>query len=147
MTITSPNVTITITSEQSSTKEWLQACNVDDLVANSGVCVLIGNKQIAVFCIFSNSKIMEVYACDNYDPFGKANVLARGILCSVAGEVCICSPLYKQHFSLNDGRCLEDASESIGVYKAQVKDGVVSLLMSQEKVPQPQGSEVAGLST
>lgn len=133
MTIASPVVAHQSECRNQSTNsvsnKWLNVCKLQDLVVNSGVCALIDNTQIAIFALTDSANNMRLYACDNYDPIGKANVLSRGILCSVAGEVCICSPLYKQHFSLVDGRCLEDANISIAVYQTQIEAGDVSLLM------------------
>jgi len=93
------------------------------------VCVLLGNKQIAVYALSNYDNELSLYASDNYDPFGKANVLSRGILCSVGDVECVCSPLYKQHFNLLTGECLEDAGVSITVYPVKLEQGTVSLLV------------------
>jgi nitrite reductase (NADH) small subunit len=39
----------------------------------------------------------------------------------------IASPLYKQHFSLHDGRCLEDADVAVATYPVRVVDGVIQV--------------------
>ena len=54
-----------------------------------------------------------------------ANVLSRGIVGDLKGELVVASPVYKQHFSLLTGRCLEDAAVRVPVYAARVEDGFV----------------------
>ena len=39
------------------------------------------------------------------------------------GEPVVASPIYKHHFSLITGRCIEDAEQSVRVYPARVTDG------------------------
>jgi nitrite reductase (NADH) small subunit len=84
---------------------WQPACKVGDLVAGSGVCALIDGRQVAIF--YLPKELPTLYAIDNFDPIGGANVLARGIVGDVRGELVVASPLYKEHFSLSSGRCLE----------------------------------------
>jgi len=94
-------------------------CKLDDIVPDTGVCALVGNRQVAVFRLDDE----RVYAIDNHDPFSHANVLSRGIVGDINGELVVASPIYKQHFSLITGRCLEDADVSVPVYGARVEDG------------------------
>ena len=51
--------------------------------------------------------------------------IARGIVGDLGGEIVVASPMYKQHFSLITGRCLEDPALSVPVYLARVKDGEI----------------------
>ena len=90
-------------------------------MAETGVCALVGGEQVAVFRSLED----EVCAVGNFDPFSRANVLSRGIVGDLGGEPVVASPVYKQHFSLRTGRCLEDASVRIPVYDARVEDGWV----------------------
>ncbi|MFW8591901.1 nitrite reductase small subunit NirD [Glaciecola sp. 2405UD65-10] len=124
MTTTSP---LENKSNDSLNGSWVSVCSEQDLVANSGVCVLIGKQQIALFCMVNYAQEISLYACDNYDPIGKANVLSRGILCSIGDTPCISSPLYKQHFSLVDGLCLEQLEVSVNVYQVKLEQGLVSI--------------------
>lgn len=82
---------------------WESICHIDDIANYTGVAAMIEGRQIAVFRLND-----ELYAIDNFDPIGKANVLSRGIVCSIKGEACVASPLYKQHFSLATGQCVEE---------------------------------------
>ena len=101
-------------------QKWFRACNLDDIEPDSGVCVDLANRQIAVFRVDD-----WVYALDNFDPASKVNVLSRGIVGDVSGELAVASPIYKQHFSLTTGRCLEDAELSIPTYPVRLIDGQV----------------------
>jgi nitrite reductase (NADH) large subunit len=97
---------------------WTGICDRADVLPNMGVCALVAGKQIAVFRCDDS-----VFAIDNYDPASEANVLSRGLVGDIKGERVVASPLYKHHFSLTTGRCLEDVSKSVNVYPVRVMDG------------------------
>lgn len=101
---------------------WTFACSLDDILPDAGVCVDLAGRQIAVFRVDD-----WAYAMDNFDPASKANVLARGLVGDIGGELVVASPLYKQHFSLTTGRCLEDAELSVAIYPVRLVDGQVWL--------------------
>jgi nitrite reductase (NADH) small subunit len=101
--------------------EWARVCRLEDIVPNTGVCALVGERQIAVFRLDDDS----VYAIDNLDPFSRANVLSRGIVGDLKGEVVVASPVYKQHFNLATGQCLEDAGVRVSVYPARLDGGTI----------------------
>jgi len=105
----------------------MKVCRLDDIVPDTGVCVLVGGEQVAVFRIHR-----EVYALGNRDPFSGANVLSRGIVGDLNGELVVASPVYKQHFSLLTGRCIEDPSVSVPVYRAQVEGADIQILNQGE---------------
>ncbi len=104
--------------------EWQTVCQIDDLVDNLGVCALINNKQIAIFRLSGSD---ELYAVDNYDPFSNANVLSRGMCGDLRGQAVVASPIYKHHFNLKTGHCLEDDSVKIPVYPVRVVDSNVQV--------------------
>ncbi|GAA5176099.1 nitrite reductase small subunit NirD [Modicisalibacter zincidurans] len=91
---------------------WQPLCRKADLVAFSGVAAWLetasGTAQVALFYLPGYET--ELFAVDNRDPFSGANVIARGIVGDLKGEPVVASPLYKQHFRLADGVCLEDAA-------------------------------------
>lgn len=95
----------------------MKVCRLDDILPDAGACALVGGEQVAVFRVGE-----KIFAIGNRDPFSGANVLSRGIVGDLNGELVVASPVYKQHFSLLDGRCIEDASVSVPVYRA-VLDG------------------------
>lgn len=98
-------------------------CSIDDLVPDSGVCALLDGIQIALFYLPDCDP--PLYALGNYDPIGAANVLSRGIVGDVRGELVVASPLYKQHYALRSGTCLEDAHVSVPVYPVTLRNGLV----------------------
>ncbi len=97
-----------------------KACAFDEIPPETGVCALVQGEQVALFRIQE-----KIFAIGNRDPFSGANVLSRGIVGDIKGEPVVASPVYKQHFSLESGRCLEDASVSVPVYPVAVEDGFV----------------------
>jgi nitrite reductase (NADH) small subunit len=106
-------------------KAWQTVCQSEDIVPGTGVCALVGGKQVA---IFRTLKERALYALDNYDPIGKANVLSRGIQGSVGEQLVVASPLYKQHFVLGTGECLED-DVSVPVYQVRETNGQVEVAL------------------
>lgn len=98
-------------------------CQESDLVANSGVCALWRGQQIALFFLPNESP--QIYAISNWDPKGKANVLSRGIVGDIDGTLVVASPLYKQHYDLTSGACLEDETLSVPAYRVSIIDGQV----------------------
>ena len=100
---------------------WHSVCPLEDILPDSGAAVLIDGKQIAVFRIRD-----AVFAIGNYDPASDANVLARGIVGDVGdvgGEIVVASPIYKQHFSLITGQCVEEPRFAVPAYMAEVRHG------------------------
>ena len=101
------------------------ACKLSDLIENSGVCALINGQQVAIF--YLPKEMPSVYAIDNFDPIGKANVLYRGIVGDIKGEIVVASPLYKEHYSLTTGKCLEKDA-AVRVWSVDVDGDTVKLL-------------------
>jgi NAD(P)H-dependent nitrite reductase small subunit len=99
------------------TEGWTRVCDLEDVLHNTGVCALIDGRQIAVFRLGA-----AVFALDNLDPASQVNVLSRGLLGDIKGERVVASPLYKHHYGLTTGRCLEDPSKCVSVYPVRVLD-------------------------
>ena len=97
--------------------QWQPICARDDLVPGSGVCALAGSEQVALFYLPKEEQ--QVYALANRDPIGEANVLSRGMLGDIAGRLVVASPLYKQHFDLLTGACLEQEGVRVEVYSVR----------------------------
>jgi NAD(P)H-dependent nitrite reductase small subunit len=104
--------------------QWLDVCGIDDLQPDSGVCALVDGQQVAIFYMPKES---AVYALNNYDPFGNANVLSRGVIGDIGGQPVVASPLYKQHFNLQTGMCLEDETVTISAYDIRINNGRVEV--------------------
>ena len=96
----------------------MQICHHQDLIPNSGVCAQVQGEQVALF--YLPDETPSVYAIGNWDPIGKANVLSRGIIGDIDGRLSVASPLYKQHFDLRTGQCLEDDKVSVPVYAVEL---------------------------
>jgi len=99
--------------------DWIDVCGFDDLQPNSGVCALVEDKQVAIFYMPDQN---EVFAINNYDPFGEAYVLSRGLIGDINGVAMVASPLYKQHFNLKTGDCLEDETVKVDTYEIRIND-------------------------
>lgn len=113
----------------SKSTSWKTICRFDDLAPNVGVRALLGEQQVAIFRVSGSD---DVYAIDAYDPFSEAAVLSHGIVGDIKSEIVVASPIYKQHFSLRTGQCLEDESVKVNVYATQVVDGFVQLASPDE---------------
>lgn len=103
---------------------WQDVCSIDDLQPNSGVCALVDGQQVAIFYLPSSN---QYFAINNYDPFGNANVLSRGMIGDINGQPVVASPLYKQHFNLQTGVCLEDETVRIPVYAVRISNNRVEV--------------------
>jgi nitrite reductase (NADH) small subunit len=101
---------------------WTAVCTVRDIVPNTGVCALVDDKQVAVFRIGRGD---EVYAIDNFDPNSQAAVLSRGLVGNLGERLVVASPIYKHHFDLRTGECLEAPEHSVNAYAARVYDGKI----------------------
>lgn len=108
--------------------QWQNVCNIDDLQPDSGICALVEGQQVAIFYM---PKDRGVYAISNYDPFGNANVLSRGIIGDINGQPVVASPLYKQHFNLQTGSCLEDETVTIPAYAVRIENGSVQVSIAE----------------
>jgi nitrite reductase (NADH) small subunit len=102
---------------------WQSICVREDLVPGSGVCALIGEEQVALF--YFPEEEQQVYALSNRDPIGDANVLSRGVVGDIEGRLVVASPLYKQHFDLLTGACLEQEDAQVGVYSVRLDGDIV----------------------
>lgn len=105
---------------------WQTVCREQDLVSNSGVVVWLDGDQVALFYLPA-AEGRTLYAIDNHDPQSGANVIGRGLLASLKGDLVVASPLYKQHFRLEDGHCLEHPQQRLRVWPVRLSDGVVQV--------------------
>jgi nitrite reductase (NADH) small subunit len=93
---------------------WDIVCTVEDLVPESGVAVWTEDGPVAVF--YLPHRLPALFAISHTDPFTGKNVLARGITGDLKRQPVVASPLYKQHFNLQTGQCLEDEGINVKVY-------------------------------
>jgi len=90
---------------------WVDVCESGDLLPNLGVRALVNDEQVAIYRVQG-----RLYAISAIDPFSNAAVLSRGIVGDLKGQVVVASPIYKQHFNLETGVCLEDESVQLKTY-------------------------------
>ena len=108
-------------------QQWFDICSIDDILPTMGRCALFNEQQIAIFRVFDQNGQEQLYAIDNFCPFSQSNTLSRGITGSFADKIAVASPLYKQHFELSTGLCLEDDSVSVKTYPVRLSGSTVQL--------------------
>lgn len=115
-------------STTQTNQDPLFLANVQDLVPNSGVCALYdqGDETHEIALFYVPDSDAKIYAVSNWDPIGKASVMSRGMVGSIGDKLVVASPLYKQHFCLQTGACLEE-EVSLSVYQIEQRDGAVYL--------------------
>ncbi len=106
--------------------EWTTVCPVDDILPNTGVSALVSGRHVAVFRVGET----QFYAIDNVDPKSGASVLSRGLVGNLGDHVVVASPLYKNHFDLADGVCLEAPEYSVRAHTVRVEDGRVQVALA-----------------
>lgn len=99
----------------------VRVCEVTDLTPEVGVRALVADYQVAIFLMPGG----EIFAIGAIDPFSESAVLSRGIVGDLQGEMVVASPIYKQHFRLADGVCLEDESVHVPSFDVSVVEGVI----------------------
>lgn len=97
--------------------DWLPICDRSALIAGRGVAALLPDgRQAALFM----DRAGRTYAIDNRDPYSGAQVLSRGLTGTQDGRAFVASPLLKQRFDLETGRCLDDESVAVTVYPSRM---------------------------
>lgn len=104
-----------------ATLTWTAVCAADDILPNTGVCALVEARHVAIFRVGAQ----QFYAIDNVDPKSGASVLSRGLVGSLGERTVVASPLYKQHYDLHTGECVETPEWSVRAYKVEARDGHV----------------------
>tara|TARA_Y100000766_G_scaffold245444_1_gene225328 strand:- start:25 stop:390 length:366 start_codon:yes stop_codon:yes gene_type:complete len=110
--------------------QWRALCGRADLVANSGVVAWVEGRQVALFHLPQAGTEAQLYAIENRDPQSGANVIGRGIIGQLKGEMVIASPLYKQHFRLRDGQCVEYPDQQLQVWPVRLVGDQVEIGLS-----------------
>jgi len=109
-----------------SSLAWTDICAVDDILPSTGVCALVASRHVAVFRVGTD----QFFAIDNVDPKSGASVLARGLVGSIGDRVVVASPLYKNHFDLRTGECLETPEQSVSAHSVRAVGGRVSVAVA-----------------
>ena len=93
--------------------------HISDFPLNLGTCVLVNDRQIAVFRLETEQ---TWYAVQNLNPQNQRTVLSRGITGDIEGTPFVACPLHKYRYALDSGKCLTDDSYSLETYTVEVKD-------------------------
>ncbi len=108
------------------TRLWTTVCTPEDILPHTGVCALVEGRHVAVFRLGGD----RFHAIDNIDPKSGASVLSRGLIGSLGDRTVVASPLYKNHFDLATGECLETAEHSVAVHAVRVEGGRVLVALN-----------------
>lgn len=102
---------------------WKAVCAVDDIVPNTGICAVVKDRHVAVFHVKGCED--RLFAIDNYDPNANASVLSRGLVGNLGERIVVASPIYKHHFDLQNGECLEAPENSVSAYPVRIDNEMV----------------------
>ena len=106
------------------TQNWTQVGTTADFPTDGGMCVKVGDEQIAVF---NFTRRGEWYATQNLCPHRQQMALGRGMIGSHGAdcEPKVACPFHKNTFSLKDGRGLSNEELSIKTYAVKVEGDAV----------------------
>lgn len=106
---------------------WVKVCALGELTPEVGVAALVAGEQVALFYLpaLAHGEQSGLFALDNWDPHGEAFVISRGIVGDLGEVPCVASPLYKHHYALADGRCLEDPGIALRAWAVRVDNDQV----------------------
>ena len=107
-------------STETQARNWSPVCTLDDIAPNTGICALINDRHVAVFHVTGEAG--KLFAIDNYDPNANASVLSRGLIGSLGERIVVASPIYKHHFDLQSGECLEAPENSVCAYPVRIEN-------------------------
>lgn len=101
--------------------DWTAVCAVDDILPDTGVCARVQGRHVAVFRVGGEL----IFAIDNVDPKSGASVLSRGLVGNLGERIVVASPLYKNHFDLATGECVELPEHSVRAHAVRAEGGQV----------------------
>jgi nitrite reductase (NADH) small subunit len=112
-----------MTMTQTKTITWSPVCSLDDILPDTGICALVNDRHVAVFHV--KDAAQPLFAIDNVDPNADASVLSRGLVGSLGDRIVVASPIFKHHFDLRSGECLEAPENSVAAYPVRLVDQTV----------------------
>ncbi len=104
-----------MTSTSPASPHWTAVCAIDDILPDTGVCARVEQRHVAIFRV----GVDRFFAIDNFDPKSQASVLSRGLVGNLGQRLVVASPLYKHHFDLSSGECLEAPEHSVRAYRVR----------------------------
>jgi nitrite reductase (NADH) small subunit len=108
-------------------RHWTAVCAATDILPDTGVCALVDGVHVAIFHVGADE---QFFAIDNVDPKSKASVLSRGLVGSLGERIVVASPLYKNHFDLRSGECIEAPEHSVRAHAVRVEEGRVQVALT-----------------
>lgn len=108
------------------TLTWTAVCAANDILPDTGVCALVEGRHVAIFRLGAE----RFFAIDNVDPKSGASVLSRGLVGNLGERLVVASPLYKNHFDLATGECLEAPEHSVRAHAVRVEGRQVLVALS-----------------
>ncbi|MDM0014537.1 nitrite reductase small subunit NirD [Variovorax sp. J22P168] len=109
------------------TLHWTAVCSTTEILPDTGVCALVEGRHVAIFRV---GRAQDFYAIDNVDPKAGASVLSRGLVGSIGERIVVASPLYKNHFDLRSGECIEAPEHSVRAHAVRVDEGRVLVALA-----------------
>ena len=106
--------------QTTETASWRAVCSVDDILPNTGICALLNDRHVAIFHVVTDTG--QLFAIDNFDPNAGASVLSRGLVGNLGERIVVASPIYKHHFDLQNGECLEAPENSVCAYPVRIEN-------------------------
>lgn len=129
MTLTAPTASRQDVDERAITVApgpdtgWTTVCSRAELEPLWGEAALVGGHQVALFLLPDGA----LHAVANADPATGAFVMSRGIVGSRGARATIASPLHKDVFDLETGRCYTTPSLRLPTWRVRDHNGQVQV--------------------
>ena len=111
---------------KTAASSWVGVCGLDDILPDTGVCARVQGRDVAIFRLVGDA----LHAIDNVDLKSGASVLSRGLIGNLGERLVVASPLYKHHFDLRTGECLENPEICLRVHEVRNADGRVLIALA-----------------
>jgi NAD(P)H-dependent nitrite reductase small subunit len=119
---------------------WVPVCNRVELEPLWGEAAIVGGVQLALVLLPDG----RVFAVSNLDPATGAAVMSRGIVGSKSVDgrqrPTIASPLHKDVFDLETGRCYTNPDRRLPVWRVRDNDGVIEVVQRTALVAASHGT-------
>ncbi|MBQ1762686.1 MAG: nitrite reductase small subunit NirD [Aquincola sp.] len=112
---------------------WVPVCRTDDILPEAGVAALVDEQPIAIFRLGDGS----FHAIDDVDPKSGASVLSRGLVGNLGERLVVASPMYKNHFDLRSGECIEAPEHSVRAHAVRVQGDQVLVALAHTMQEEP----------
>jgi len=107
---------------------WTSVCALEQLEPLWGEAALVDGQQLALVLLPHG----HLYAVSNQDPATGSFVMSRGIVGSRGDRHTIASPLHKQVYDLETGRCFTSAEYALRTFPVRVDAGLVQVRLDAD---------------